>query len=305
MATNSGIPGYGIIPDDLKAVRRKIIHPRGGDMLKNTLHCVAMLVAAVLSLQASAQIDLAGEWSPRYHEDLLERIPGPEMAEYQGIPINEANRRRGLSWSPALLTLPEHQCKPHPSDYAHRGPGRMRIWNEYDSDSQQLIAIHTRLRWQAPERTIWMDGRAHPPEYAAHTWQGFSTGQWDGETLIVTTTHLKQGWVRRNGLARSDLANVTEHFIRHGNYLTQIVVIDDPVYLTEPFIRSNNWVTDLHQKIDPYICDIVVEVERPPGFVPHYLPGMNPFTTEFSERYGLPLEGTLGGAETMYPGFIE
>jgi len=256
-------------------------------------------------LPAIAQIDLSGQWAPRYHEDQPERIPGPSMVEYHGIPINEAGRLRGLSWSSSILSLPEHQCKPHPSDYAHRGPGRMRIWSEIDSASQQLIAIRTRLRWQAPERTIWMDGRPHPPEYVAHTWQGFSTGRWEGDALVVETTHLKQGWLRRNGLARSDRADVTEHFIRHGNYLTQVVVINDPIYLTEPFIRTNNWVLDPEQTIDPYLCDIVTEVLIPRGTVPHYLPGMNPFLTDYAERYGMPLEAALGGAATMYPDFIE
>jgi len=254
---------------------------------------------------ALAQIDLSGQWAPRYHEDQPERIPGPDMVEYHGIPINEAGRLRGLSWSSSILSLPEHQCKPHPSDYAHRGPGEMRIWHEIDSASQQLIAIHTRLRWQAPERTIWMDGRPHPPEYAAHTWQGFSTGRWEGNTLVVETTHLKHGWFRRNGLARSDRAHVTEHFIRHGNFLTQVIVINDPVYLTEPFIRTNNWELDPEQTMDPYLCDIVTEVLIPRGSVPHYLPGQNPFLTDYAERYAVPLEAALGGAATMYPDFIK
>ena len=275
-------------------------------MRKLTGAATLLLAAALLpATSAFAQFDLSGEWSPRYHEDQPERIPGPDLVEFHGIPINEAGRLRGLSWSPSLLTLPEHQCKPHPSDYAHRGPGQMRIWNEYDSASQQLVAIHTRLRWQAPERTIWMDGRPHPPDYAPHTWQGFSTGKWDGQRLTVTTTHLKQGWYRRNGLARSDEAHVTEQFFRHENYLTQIVIIDDPVYLDEPYIRSNNWVLDPRQQITPYLCDIVVEVDRPQGTVPHYLPGQNPFLEEYATKYGLPMDGVLGGAHTMYPGFIE
>lgn len=275
--------------------------------MRNMTRTATTLVAAVgLSItSAQAQFDLAGEWSPRYHEDEPERLPGPDLVEYHGIPLNEAGRLRGLSWSASLLTLPEHQCKPHPADYAHRAPGLMRIWNEYDSDSQQLVAIRTRLYYQAAERTIWMDGRPHPSELAAHTWQGFSTGRWDGDTLTVTTTHLKQGWLRRNGLARSDKAHMTEHFIRHGNYLTQIVVIVDPVYLTEPFIRSNNWVLDPGQRILSYLCDIAVEIDRPLGTVPHYLPGQNPFLEEYANKYGLPMEGVLGGAETMYPEFIE
>ena len=204
-----------------------------------------------------------------------------------------------------MLSVPEHQCKPHPADYAHRGPANMRIWNEVDSASQQLLAVRTRLQWQAPERTIWMDGRPHPPEYAAHTWQGFSTGRWEGNALVVETTHLKHGWLRRNGLARSDRAHMTEHFIRHGNFLTQVVVINDPVYMTEPFIRTNNWELDPAQKIEPYLCDIVTEIAMPRGTVPHYLPGMNPYLTGYSERYGVPLDAALGGTATMYPDFIE
>jgi hypothetical protein len=266
-----------------------------------------MLVSllGVAATHAGAQIDLSGQWAPRYHEDQPERGPGPDLVEYHGIPINDAARKRGLSWSSSLLSVPEHQCKPHPADYAHRGPGEMRIWYEIDSASQEIMAVRTRLRWQAPERTIWMDGREHPPEYAAHTWQGFSTGRWEGNVLVVETTHMKQGWLRRNGLPRSDRAHMTEHFIRHGNFLTQIVMISDPDYLTETFIRTNNWELDPSQSIEPYLCDIVTEIVMPRGEVPHYLPGMNPFLNDYAERYNVPLEAALGGAETMYPDFIE
>lgn len=265
----------------------------------------SLIALLVLAFPVQAQIDLSGEWGAVFHEDFDERRPGPEMVEYQGIPITESARRRALSWSPSLLTLPEHQCKPHPSDYGSRGPSNMRIWKEIDSETQQLIAYHTRIRWQAPERTIWMDGREHPPEYAAHTWQGFSTGHWEGNVLVVRTTHLKQGWARRNGIARSDLSEFTEHFIRHGNIMTQVVVVKDPIYLTEPFIRTNNWKINLAQQIPPYLCETVTEIDRPQGEVPHYLPGQNPFMGEHAERYNLPMEGVLGGAETMYPTFIE
>ena len=41
--------------------------------------------------------------------------------------------------------------------------------------------------------------------------------------LTVTVTHLKEGYVRRNGLPRSDQATVTEHWMRHGDFLTVVV----------------------------------------------------------------------------------
>ncbi len=282
----------------------------GGHVMRgrgNSRYSVPWLVlaAAFASGPVFAEIDLSGEWGPRYHEDQPERLPGPAIGEYHGLPINDAARLRAESWDPSLLTLLEHQCKPHPADYATRGPSNLRIWKDIDTATQQIMAIKTHIQWQAPERTIWMDGRPHPPEYAAHTWQGFSTGMWEGDTLTVKTTHLKAGWIRRNGVFRTDKATLTEHYIRHGSYLTIISLVDDPIYLTEPIIRSQNWVLDLNQQINPYPCHISVEIDRPQGTVPHFLPGENPFLDEYPSRYDLPTEGTRGGAATMYPDFIE
>jgi len=78
---------------------------------------------------AAAQVDLSGIWAPIFHEDQPERIPGPEIGDYAGLPITDAGRMRGETWSASLLTVPEHQCKPHPSTYGFRGVGNLRIWN--------------------------------------------------------------------------------------------------------------------------------------------------------------------------------
>ena len=90
------------------------------------------------------------------------------------------------AWNANILSVREHQCKPHPADYSPRGPAMVQIWKEVDPASRQLIALRTHISWQAPERWIYMDGRPHPDEFAAHTWQGFSTGEWLGQVLKVT-----------------------------------------------------------------------------------------------------------------------
>ena len=100
-----------------------------------------------------------GHWDPIMHEDQEERIPGPFVGDYAGLPINEAAQLRADSWQPSLLTLPEHQCKPHPSTYGFRGVGNLYIWQELDPQSLELIKIGTHIRWQAQRREIWMDGR--------------------------------------------------------------------------------------------------------------------------------------------------
>ena len=262
---------------------------------------LSLLAAMLLGGPALAQTDPSGEWENRFHEDEPERVPGPEIGDYLGLPINDAARLRGDTWVATLLELPENQCRPHPSDYAWRGPALLRIWKEVDPQTQKLVAYHTHISWQSPEQTIYMDGRPHPPPYAPHTWQGFSTGKWQGDILTVTTDHLKEGWIRRNGIPRSANAVVTTYFLRHGDYLTVAVLISDPAYLTEPFIRTTDFVSAPQQQLAPYPCEVVDEIDRPLGLVPNHLPGTNPFLEEFPAEYGIPPEAARGGAETMYP----
>ena len=261
------------------------------------------LTAALVSLPsvAFAQADFTGIWAPIFHEDQIERIPGPDVGDYSGLPITDAERLRADTWDASLLTLPEHQCKPHPSTYGFRGVGNLRMTPVFDNDTQAVIKLVTHIQWQEQEREIWMDGRPHPPEFAAHTWQGFSTGEWDGNVLVVKTTHLKAGWIRRNGLALSDRATMTERFIRHGNYLTHVYMIEDPYYLSEPLIKTNGFQLTDQITMAPYPCSPAVEVPRAEGDVPHHLPGTNPFLEEYAKKHHLPVHATRGGAETALP----
>ena len=119
--------------------------------------------------------------------------------------------------------------------------------------------------------------------------------------LTVETTHLKPAYVRRNGLARSEKATVREHFIRNGDILTIVTIVNDPVYLTEPMVRTREYEYVIGGQIPPYPCEPVEEIARAKGVIPHHLPGTNPFLKEFAETHKLPYEGTRGGAETMYP----
>ncbi|PYR81839.1 MAG: hypothetical protein DMF87_03795 [Acidobacteria bacterium] len=266
----------------------------------------AILAAAlVMPGRAYAQIDFSGVWAPIFHEDQPERVPGPDVGDYAGLPINDAARMKADTWDASILTLPEHQCKPHPSTYGFRGVGNLRIWLDFDDATQKLIKINTQIQWMEQKREIWMDGRPHPPDYAAHTWQGFSTAHWEGPVLVVDTTHLKQGWMRRNGLALSDRATMEERFIRHGDLLTHIFMITDPVYLTEPLVKSNGFRLTANGIVDPYPCESVDEVVREKGVVPSHLPGTNEASEEFAAKHHLSVEGVRGGAATALPEFAK
>ena len=85
-------------------------------------------------------MELSGEWAARMHEDNPERGGGPEVGEYQGLPINEAARVRADSWSASLWTVPEHQCIPHPADYGPNFSG-VRIWKDVNPVTQDVLAL--------------------------------------------------------------------------------------------------------------------------------------------------------------------
>lgn len=283
------------------------LSPCGRSVRKRAL-CVTALTASLFSFAAIpepcfAQVDLSGSWRPLFHEDQVDRQPGPDVGDYSGLPLNDAGRARADEWSGALIELPENQCRPHPADYAWRGPFYFRIWPDIDPYTQKLTAYHIHSRWE-PDRTIWTDGRAPSSEYAPHSSQGISLGTWEGNNLRIVTDHLQEGEVRRNGVVRSDYAVVSQHMMRHGNYLTVAVITYDPVYLSEPLIRTTDYVLAPQQHVDPYVCETQTESPHPQGEIPHFDRGANPNLLEWAQRWGIPPEAVRGGAETMYPEYI-
>ena len=269
---------------------------------------VWLAAATLAGRPAFAQTDFSGEWAGTLHEDLPHRNDalggGPEIGDYTGLPINQAARLKADSWDASINSLPERQTITAPAAYWARGGGNMRISKVVDEATQRLIAfmIYRAGAGGSTTRMIWMDGRPHPPEYAAHTWQGFSTGSWQGRMLTVQTTHVKAGWIQRNGVPASDRATLTEHIVRHGDCLTIISLVQDPVYLEEPLMRSTSWVLAPTQQLNAVQNQIVDEIAgRPDGYIPHHLPGTNDQLKVFADRFNLPFEATRGGRETTYP----
>jgi len=259
----------------------------------------AVLAALVVlaSAPAFAQVDLTGMWAARNHEDLEGMLPG----DYAGLPINDEARARADAWSLSYLAMPERQCIMYTSHYMVRGPQSLQISSEIDPISGRVVAWKTSGAVDRNPRTIWMDGRPHPSPLARHTAAGFSTGTWQGDALLVTTTHLTEGMLSHNGVPSSTEATIREHIVRRGDRLTIVMIVYDPIYLEEPYLRSRTWVYDPTLQVPPQPCEPALEIVRPDGEVPHYLPGTNPFLAEMTEKFNIPLEGIRGGASTLYP----
>lgn len=226
-----------------------------------------------------------------------------------GLPLTPNGQWRAQSWSPDDFDTAEWVCRPHPFDYSLEGPlSAMRIWADIDRPTQRVTAYRAHINMMEQETTIWMDGRPHPPENAPHTWSGFTTGDWDGDVLVTTTTHLKETYMRRTGVMRSDKAVVRTRWRRIGNYIQATSILYDPVYWAEPYTRTTMmWVYDPALVESPYPCEEATETALPRGGVAHFLPGQSPLpglNPKLADRFATPIEARMGGPETMYPEFI-
>ncbi len=316
-------------------------------MTPSRLLLIAVALLGFAQPAASQAIfDIAGFWdqpairitsNQGFEEDAEERGAGPALVDYLGLPLNEEARARALAYDSALLGIPEHVCMRHPSTYSYWGPARLRITADVD-ENLDVIAYHVGGTFRRADRTIWMDGRPHPSAYAPHTWAGFTTGEWRGSTLVTKTTHIKWGWVRRNGVPSSDQATVMTYYTRNEGVLTITWIVYDPIYLTEPLIRSVDFITAPggitaapaglapKDRVNSLETVFLGGAELPldtltfsnsqcmpreeialsdPRHVPHYLEGTNPFVGDRARQLGIPVEATLGGVETTLPEYKE
>jgi hypothetical protein len=256
-----------------------------------------LLALCLIAPRAFAQVELAGSWAARNHEFLSgDGLP----VDYTGIPLNEDGRTRALSYSESQLAMIERQCQGWPAFYMVQGPFGLKIWSETDPLKGAVISWTIGAWEDRAPLTIWMDGRPHPSQYAEHTRAGFTTGHWEGNTLVARTTHMKAGFLKKIGVPSSDRAVMTTRYFRHGDILTVLAVIDDPIYLVEPWILSKSFQLSA-TPISPIGPPCVTTYEASVESVPHYIPEKNPFVDEMTIKYRVPLEAVLGVPETLYP----
>ena len=105
-------------------------------------------------------------------------------------------------------------------------------------------------------RIVFMDGRAHPPEDAPHSKVGHSIGRWEGDELVVDTTHLLPATITNNGLDHSDKARVIERFKLSPDrkMLLSTLEFEDPEVLDNRGARFIAWSSE-PGAVYAYDCD--------------------------------------------------
>jgi glyoxylase-like metal-dependent hydrolase (beta-lactamase superfamily II) len=267
---------------------------------------LGVLAIDAVSAQSNSPLDLTGTWVWVNQEDSTNRFRGVDPGgRYEGLTINDAARMRADTYSEEWVsTSPLLQCRPRGPTYQPYALDPVQIDKEVDPISRQIAAYRITAHKTAGARMVWLDERPRPSDYAAHSWEGFSTGTFKGPILEIATTHLKESILTRNGVPSSFRATVIEQLFLDEPYLHWVFTVIDPDYLTEPLVRSGLYVRGPTQQLAPYPCQ--AEDNLPPGArasysVPHYLPGENPWLAETAFRFKVPLEGWRGFAKALYP----
>jgi hypothetical protein len=203
--------------------------------------------------------DLSGIWAP---ED--NRPCPPEGCGDMKVPQEFVNigwsLKEGLPYKPWAADVvkarrvengkddPTTHCLPAGVVKAHTTPLLRKIVQAGD-----LVVILSERN--VSYRQIFTDGRPLPDD-PQPSWNGYSTGKWDGDTLVVKTSGFRDGmWLDRSGSPMTDMAQVTERFRRvdYGKLEIELTV-NDPKAYTKPWTVKMNQFIVVDTELLDYVC---------------------------------------------------
>jgi hypothetical protein len=146
------------------------------------------------------------------------------------------------------LNDPNSQCLPIGIVRMHTTP----LYRKIVQTPGLAIILSERQVWY---RQIFTDGRSLPPD-PVPTWNGYSVGKWEGDTLVVQSGGFREGmWLDANGSPLTDAAKITERFHRT-NYgtLDITITVDDPKAYTAPWTTTIRHQIALDTELIDYVC---------------------------------------------------
>ena len=101
-----------------------------------------------------------------------------------------------------------------------------------------------------------MNGNGAAQEAPEVSHLGYSTGYWEGDTLVVETSHVRTEDMAPRGIPLGEGASFTERFTvgEEGSRLLYTVRITAPEVLTEPVERSRSWIVTPCERVMPFEC---------------------------------------------------
>ena len=203
--------------------------------------------AAPVAPRTAAPYDITGYWVALVTDDWRYRMLTPPKGNVDYLPVNAEARRVAESWDPAKDEAAGEQCRAFGAAGVMRLPGRLHVtWED-----ENTLRVDTDAGTQT--RRFRFGASAAPPGSPA--WQGTSQARWmypaqgrgrgpsSTGQLIVTTTGMRPGYLRKNGVPYGASAVLTEYFVRlvdntGQEYLALTTMVDDPQYLVQPYVKT-------------------------------------------------------------------
>jgi hypothetical protein len=207
--------------------------------------------------------DFTGYWVSVVTEDWRWRMMTPDKGDTASVPLNSVGKALADNWDPDKDIAAGEQCKAYAAPGLMRMPTRLHIaWVD-----DNTLRVDTDAGTQT--RLFHFNGAA--PADLQPSWQGYSVADWEGLKaggmfrlptttlgaggqqphapegyLKVVTTHLRAGYLRKNGVPFSANATLEEYFDGftepNGDiWLVVTSIVTDPAYLAQPFITSSQF----------------------------------------------------------------
>ena len=230
------------------------------------------MALVALHAPALAEPDLSGFWNLSFESqpdsELLAKLPpntaviedtgAPEYPRmvFGGLRLTPEALARAEAWQPEDEMTLQKVCAPPSIVYSIQGPFPFEI-----DQTRELIAF--RHEYYDQIRLIFMDGRGHPPADAPHTKMGHSVGHWEGDELVIDTTHIAASTITNNGLDHSDQIHMVERYklSPDGTRLMATQWFEDPAVLDNSGARFIEWAKQPGQYVFPYECDPTFALE--------------------------------------------
>ena len=216
--------------------------------------------------RAAAPYDFTGYWVSEVTEKWRYRMLVPDKGDYIQVPLNPEGRKVANAWDPAKDQASGDACKSYGAAALLQVPGRLHIYWQDDNTLRMDTDSGTQTR-------LFHFGGSSPTPNEPSAWQGYSVSQWGGgeprdrrdgqggpvqdpggrqvvareqrkdtDYLKALTTHMRPGYLQKNGVPYSGNATLEEYFDRFSDpytkntWLAVTTVVTDPQYLIEPLI---------------------------------------------------------------------
>jgi hypothetical protein len=235
--------------------------------------------------RAAAPTDFTGYWVAVVTEDWRWRMMTPPKGDVSSIPVTPEGRRAAEGWDPAKDVAGGEQCRAYGAAGIMRMPVRLHVTWQDDNTLKVDIDNGTQTR------LLHFDASAKPP--STPEWQGFSLAKWESTaegqgqapfaggqaggqnalggnalsgSLRITTTNMRAGYLRRNGVPYSANALLTEFLDRTSepngdSWLVLTSVVEDSQYLQIPLVLTTHYKREPDgSKFRPRPCEVTPPV---------------------------------------------